>query len=448
MTANRTAMAMQLTSDDGLQHQQAVLFPDSKTTYRRTVGPDKRTKWRYGHLDNPVDWFVSFVRLAAEQTPTRMNVDFGCVLMEVTEDECSEAPGQSLPRNVGLRYQRMLDENDGTVTENAEAVREWMEAWYTAIGSEDNDWLADHTHPAGSAKATPAPTAAPAATAPPVDDNPHGWVYPSMSADGFIIRPNGQAYRTRPLAGMLDVQLLRKARLRGEHVFLWGDPGTGKTALVEAAFGTELVTMIGTEDTEKADFIGGYGPTGNPDNPYRWDDAALLEAMERGVPLFVDECGVVAPRTMTVVYSVADGRGVYKVTDNPARGTVVAKPGFMLILATNPHAPGVRISEALTSRVDHSIEVRTDHELMRKLGVPEELVTVAANMRTRRDSGDLSVWEPQARELLRAKTQVDEYGMDVAVGNLISACPEDSREVLAEAIKRTLGGGNRKHFIL
>ena len=69
------------------------------------------------------------------------------------------------------------------------------------------------------------------------------------------------------------------------------------------------------------------------------------------MPLFVDECGVIMVKVLTVLYSMMDGRKRYKVTTNPDRGELEAGPGFMVIAATNPHAPGVRFSEALTSRV-------------------------------------------------------------------------------------------------
>ena len=117
---------------------------------------------------------------------------------------------------------------------------------------------------------------------------------PADRCKGYITRPNGERYKVRTLDGTPDVQVLRDARPDREHVFLYGEPGTGKTALVDSAFGTDLVTMLGTEDTEVADFIGGYTTRGG--GSYGWTDGALIEAMERGVPLFVDEVGVIAPK--------------------------------------------------------------------------------------------------------------------------------------------------------
>jgi len=263
----------------------------------------------------------------------------------------------------------------------------------------------------------------------------HGWTYPETKG-GYIVRPNGERYKVRMLDGVPDVQVIRDARPDREHVFAFGEPGTGKTALFDAAFGTEMVTMLGTEDTEVADFIGGYTVRGG--GSYGWTDGALTEAMERGVPLFVDECGVIAPKVMTTLFSVMDGRDEIRITANPDRGTVKAKPGFMVLAATNPHAPGVRLSEALLSRFHVHLEVGTDYAQMRELGVPDSLVTAAENLDVRRKTGEIG-WAPQARELLRAKAQVTKRGTLFAVRNLISGAPEDDREVVAEVLARTTG---------
>ena len=101
-------------------------------------------------------------------------------------------------------------------------------------------------------------------------------------------------------------------------MFTFGEPGTGKTALFDAAFGTDMVTMLGTEDTEVADFIGGYVMRGGS---YVWTDGALVEAMERGVPLFVDEIGVIVPEGADHgLFSVMDGRDEIRITGQPRPG--------------------------------------------------------------------------------------------------------------------------------
>ena len=272
-----------------------------------------------------------------------------------------------------------------------------------------------HVHPAGTARPpVPArtPTPSPSPRPSPTAATAGGTAGPTRRPiqGGYVTRPNGERYKVRKLDGTADVQVIRDARPDREHVFLFGEPGTGKTALVDAAFGTDLVTMLGTEDTEVSDFIGGYTMRGG--GSYGWTDGALVEAMERGVPLFVDEIGVIAPKVLTTLFSVMDGRDEIRITANPDRGIVKAQPGFMVLAATNPHAPGVRLSEALLSRFDMHLEVGTDYAMCRELGVPDALVTAAENLDTRRKTGEIG-WAPQMRELLRAKAQWTKRGDDV-----------------------------------
>jgi len=97
--------------------------------------------------------------------------------------------------------------------------------------------------PAGATSSPPAPVPAPRAAR------------PSTAAPGPVVRPNGQRYHPRALADHADVAALRALRDAGMPTLLYGLPGTGKTALVEAAF-PDLVTVAGDGDTAVADFVG------------------------------------------------------------------------------------------------------------------------------------------------------------------------------------------------
>lgn len=78
--------------------------------------------------------------------------------------------------------------------------------------------------------------------------------------DTEIIRPNGETYHVRRIGKHHDVMVLRRAREKGINPLLMGPPGTGKTALLEAAFApvSKVYTVQGTGDTETGDFVGGY----------------------------------------------------------------------------------------------------------------------------------------------------------------------------------------------
>ena len=273
---------------------------------------------------------------------------------------------------------------------------------------------------------------------------PKTKVIPVISADAFVgedstyKRPNGDKYHARKWGEHDDVMVLREARKASQYILLYGAPGCGKTALVEAAYGEEVLTVLGTGDTELSDFIGGYVQT--PTGGFDWVDGPLLKAAEQGRPFFIDEVGLIDPKVMAGVYGLMDGRGEYTVTANPERGTVKAKDGFYVIAATNPNAPGVRLSEALLSRFIVQAEMTTDWILAKKLGAPQQIVTVAQNLSRRQQSGETG-WCPQMRELLAFRDISKTFGTKFAIANIIAAAPELDRPVVADVFTRVYGEG-------
>lgn len=273
---------------------------------------------------------------------------------------------------------------------------------------------------------------------------PKTKVIPVISADALVgedstyKRPNGDKYHARKWGEHDDVMVLREARKNQQYILLYGSPGCGKTALVEAAYGEEVLTVLGTGDTELSDFIGGYVQT--PTGGFDWVDGPLLKAAEEGRPFFIDEVGLIDPKVMAGVYGLMDGRGEYTVTANPERGTVKAKDGFYVIAATNPNAPGVRLSEALLSRFIVQAEMTTDWSLAKKLGAPQQIVTAAQNLSRRQQSGECG-WGPQMRELLAFRDVAKSFGTKFAIANIIAAAPELDRPVVADVLTRVYGEG-------
>lgn len=258
----------------------------------------------------------------------------------------------------------------------------------------------------------------------------------ALSGAEHYTRPNGDKYFTRDWRGNPDVEVLRKGRIKGHYAFFYGAPGTGKTALAEAAFGEELITVLGSGDTEVSDLVGGYVQT--IDGGFAWVDGPLLVAAEEGRPLLIDEVGLIDPKVLSIVYGLMDGRKEYRVTANPERGTVKAKDGFYIVAATNPNAPGVNLSEALLSRFLLHAELTTDWALARKLGVPTQMVTAAQNLDKKQTAEEVS-WAPQMRELLAFRDISAEYGSEWAIANLLAQAPEIDRPIVADVFTRVFG---------
>ena len=269
---------------------------------------------------------------------------------------------------------------------------------------------------------------------------PKAKVVPVVSADALVgdsvyTRPNGEQYHSRKWGEHDDVMVLRKARMDQQFILLYGAPGCGKTALVEAAY-EQLYTIMGTGDTELADFIGGYVQT--PTGGFAWEDGPLVKAAEEGVPLLIDEIGLIDPKVLSGVYGLMDGRKELTITANPERGTIKAKDGFYVIAATNPNAPGVRLSEALLSRFIVQSEMTTDWSLAKKLGASAQIVTVAQNINRRQVAGECG-WCPQMRELLAFRDISKSFGTKFAIANLIACAPELDRPVVADVLTRVYG---------
>jgi nitric oxide reductase NorQ protein len=253
---------------------------------------------------------------------------------------------------------------------------------------------------------------------------------------GKYPRPNGEDYYSRKWGEHEDVAVLRDARTEQQYILLYGAPGCGKTALVEGAFGGELLTILGSGDTEVADLVGGYAKM--PDGEWAWNDGPLLQAAEQGKPLLIDEVGLIDPKVLSIVYGFMDGRKEYTVTMNPDRGTVKAKEGFYVIGATNPKAPGVVLSEALLSRFTLHVEMTTDWSLAKDMGVPHTMVTASQNLAKKQSSDEIS-WSPQFRELLAFRDIEKKWGTKFAIQNILAVSPEIDRPIVADVFSRAYG---------
>jgi nitric oxide reductase NorQ protein len=267
-----------------------------------------------------------------------------------------------------------------------------------------------------------------------------------VSTEREITRPNGEVYHVRKIDIHDDVMAIRKARAEGASVLLTGLPGTGKTALLEAALACDpedpgpIYTVQCTGDTVVDDYVGGF--IQDPDTEtFVWVPGPLQMAMERGRPFYLDEIALPDPKVNAVVYSVMDGRGVLRITQNPRLEPVVAQPGFFVCAATNPNASGAHMDEPLLSRFPFQAVVTTDVKLAKRMGVDQRLITSQANLASKVETGKIS-WAPQMREMLDFMKMQKTFGTSFAVRSLINKAPEGkTRDEVKSTLSRQFAKG-------
>src|SRR5262249_41697301 len=96
------------------------------------------------------------------------------------------------------------------------------------------------------------------------------------------------------------------------------------------------------------------------------------------------------------------------------------------------------LTEALASRFTVHLEVTTDWDLARRLGVPKPVVAAAVDLNTDLATGK-ATWAPQLRELLGFVTVRDHLRQAAALANLAGVAPEDARADVAAALSRHTG---------
>ena len=198
---------------------------------------------------------------------------------------------------------------------------------------------------------------------------------------------------------------------------LIGPPGAGKSQIaraiahrlwigrgraVEERHGVPFYGFVEMQPGPSSDeyfFRYDYVPLAGAGGQVTLVDSAFVEAMRNGWVVMIDEVNTARDVCLLSINATLDGRLALYL---PATGeTVIARPGFAVLLAYNPGLVGATdIPDAWHSRFPAVLEVASNWAALRALGAPDRLVAEALALDRRRLAGeDGLAWTPQFRDV-------------------------------------------------
>lgn len=273
------------------------------------------------------------------------------------------------------------------------------------------------------------------------------WSFPRFdgatdSADMYLSRPGIGPYDTdvETLVGWLEAP----RNIVGATLLL-GEPGCGKTALIEAAVThaeKDMTTVVCTPDHTKDSlflrFVGeDHGDPGRNGERTPYTLGPIPYAAKHGHVLYMDEFMLLVDGVKPLVYPLADGRR-FLPEGNVDGSPLEVHPDFRLVLSSNPQVRGASLPEPVGSRcASTTITVETSESLLRSLGIDDSLIAAWVSL------GDAGLWRPQVRELRAA-----DYWLDVSPEQSVSAflpehAPESQRKAIRDTVVSLLGSSIR-----
>ena len=142
-----------------------------------------------------------------------------------------------------------------------------------------------------------------------------------------------------------------------------------------------------------------YVPVAGAGGQVKLVDSAFVQAMREGWVVMIDEVNTARDVALLSINATLDGRlSLYLAATGE---TVVAKPGFAVLLAYNPGLVGATdIPDAWHSRFPATLEVTSNWAALAQLGAPAPVVTEAMRLDRQRIAGEDGLgWTPQFRDI-------------------------------------------------
>lgn len=224
-------------------------------------------------------------------------------------------------------------------------------------------------------------------------------------------------------------------------VMLLSEPGTGKTSLAQAACthaDREYVTITATPDHTKDSLFHRFVGEGKGDDGTAFAKAQLVQAVQTGKTIIIDEFWLFVDGVKPLFYPLADGNH-WLPEANIDGSAMPIHPNTRLIVTANPMVRGASLPEPIGSRfAGTTLHVETSAAMLRDLGIDEAIVAAWTALDT------AGLWKPQVREL-----RVADYWMSVDPAQAVSAflpehCPESSRSAVRDIVVAMLGSNIRQ----
>lgn len=224
-------------------------------------------------------------------------------------------------------------------------------------------------------------------------------------------------------------------------ILLLGEPGTGKTMLIEATAAyadREVTTVVCTPDHTKDSLFQRFVGEGKGEDGAPFDLGPIPYAAKHGHLLYMDEVMLLVDGVKPILYALADGRPILP-EGNVDGSALEIHPDFRLVLSSNAQVRGASMPEPLASRcASTTLHIETDANLLRDLHISDDVIAAWEAL------GTANLWRPQIREVRLA-----DYWLGVDPAQAVSAflpehCPESQRKDVRDTVINYLGSDIRE----